>query len=233
MRKVKTKIRKALASKFAISSIEEHLANYLPNDLNVLIDVGANNGNFTKLLRSIKPIDKVFFCEANANNLITLEKFKHKNDSIISSIISNKEGEERFFIYEKESTSSLFSFDENMKELSELNLKAVEERVLNAITIDKLVEENKIKEIDLLKIDVQGAELKVLEGANNSLPRIKNIWVEVSMKRVYKNTPIFSEIYEYLDHRGFIFKSFCPVFKSKDGEILQADVLFVNKSFNE
>lgn len=226
MRKVKSKLRNALANKFALSSMEESLSKYLPAQLNVLIDVGANKGNFTRVLRSLTPINQVFFCEANTNCISILENIKSINDVIVPTIISDKVGEEKFYIYTAESTSSMFSFENDMDELSELNTKPKEVKTIPSNSIDNLINEFNIQEVDLLKIDVQGAELKVLEGAKNSFSKIKNIWVEVSMKRIYQNSPVFSEVYEYLNQQGFIFKSFSPVFKSKNGEILQADVLF-------
>lgn len=226
MRKVKAKLRNALANKFALSSMEESLSKFLPSQLDILIDVGANQGNFTKVLRSLNPVRQVYFCEANTNCISILEKNKLHHDVIIPKIISDKVGEENFYIYSAESTSSMFSFENNMDEITELNTKAKEIKTIPSISIDNLIKEYNIKEIDLLKIDVQGAELKVLEGSKSSFSKIKNIWVEVSMKKIYQNSPVFSEVYEYLNQHGFIFKSFSPVFKSKNGEILQADVLF-------
>lgn len=232
MKNFKTKIRKQLADRFTLSSMEDKLLNHLNGDLDVVLDIGASKGYFIKQLRSLKPVGQVIFCEANENVFSDLEEMKKPNDKIVPAIVSDKVGQEKFYIFELETTSSVFRFDESMNDLSKLNLEPKEERLVNAITVDSLMKDQGIQKVDLMKIDVQGAEMKVLNGSLDSLKLIRNIWIEVSFRKVYKDSPVFSDIYSFLTSKGFIFKSFSPVFLSPQGEILQADVLFMNTVHN-
>jgi FkbM family methyltransferase len=58
--------------------------------------------------------------------------------------------------------------------------------------------------IDVLQIDVQGAELLVLEGAKEMIFRTKAVFLEVSMEaELYANSATWSELTDFLISRGF------------------------------
>jgi hypothetical protein len=79
-----------------------------------------------------------------------------------------------------------------------------------------------------LKIDTQGYELKVLAGAEKCLQYISAIQVEMSMKELYEQQPLFYEIYQYLTDRQFKLISLEPSFiDPRSSELLQVDGLFV------
>lgn len=69
---------------------------------------------------------------------------------------------------------------------------------------------------DVLWIDVEGAELKVFQGANRVLESVKLIHVEVSFRPMHVGKPLFWEVSEYLSRRGFRFHGFMEIssFKS-------------------
>ena len=102
--------------------------------------------------------------------------------------------------------------------------KKVEVRVN---TIDKYCEEHKIHKIDLLKVDVQGNEIKVLEGASRMLGRknIKLIFTEISIAPSYSNQSEIDEIISLLRANGYRIFNF---FKMKHirGKLIECDVLF-------
>jgi hypothetical protein len=79
----------------------------------------------------------------------------------------------------------------------------------------------------LLKIDVQGAEKDVVEGARETLKRVDYVLMETAFTPMYIGQPSFTEMIETM--RAFDFTFLRPVdfLKSpKSGEILQADILF-------
>ncbi|MBV9999117.1 MAG: FkbM family methyltransferase [Verrucomicrobia bacterium] len=70
--------------------------------------------------------------------------------------------------------------------------------------VDTLVAGGKVPPPDLLKMDVQGAELDVLKGAGKLLERIKVIELEAWLKREYWGlTPLFHEVIEFLAGHEF------------------------------
>jgi hypothetical protein len=78
----------------------------------------------------------------------------------------------------------------------------------------------------LLKIDVQGAELSVLRGAEKTLESVDSIFVECSFVELYEGQALANEVIEFLAARGFsIAGVFGPAYDA-DGRCLQVDALF-------
>jgi FkbM family methyltransferase len=70
-------------------------------------------------------------------------------------------------------------------------------------TVDAYAAEHGLENIYLMKIDVQGYEMKVLRGAEKTLPRVDHIFVEAGIQQLYEGAPLFSEVFEFLRDRGF------------------------------
>jgi FkbM family methyltransferase len=63
---------------------------------------------------------------------------------------------------------------------------------------------------DILKIDVQGAELEVLEGFGASLRHVSFIELEVNLEPLYEGQPTLSEVYAFMKRNGFVLRDFKP-----------------------
>ena len=95
---------------------------------------------------------------------------------------------------------------------------------VQTICVDSYVKKMKIDAIDFIHMDIQGAELKALQGARHILPRTGVIWVEVSDQSIYEGQPTSSEISEYLASHGFDLMLSCM----SDGF---GDNLYVNAAY--
>ena len=71
----------------------------------------------------------------------------------------------------------------------------------------------------------------VLAGAEQALKHTSFAWIEVSFKQLYDNSILFSDIYNMMAQAGFILIEISPGHRSLKGELLQADALFKNKTF--
>lgn len=69
--------------------------------------------------------------------------------------------------------------------------------------LDAICADRQIERLDFLHLDVQGAELMVLEGAGSFLTRVTGIWLEVEAVPLYRGQPLKSDVEEYLEARGF------------------------------
>lgn len=99
------------------------------------------------------------------------------------------------------------------------------------IVVKKLdsVFSNYYKEGDniLLKIDTQGFERNVLEGAEESLKKVRGIQIELSLLELYEGQMLYREMIEYLEKRGFKLYSLENGFYDKKiGQLLQLDGIF-------
>ena len=94
--------------------------------------------------------------------------------------------------------------------------------------------------LDVLKLDVQGAELMVLQNARRRLGEALVIHTEVEFLPMYQDQPLFAEIEQYLRRQGFLFHCFAglapravqPLQVANDqygglNQLLWADAVFI------
>lgn len=80
---------------------------------------------------------------------------------------------------------------------------------------------------NLLKVDVQGFELDVLEGAADILPQFEVIILEVSIIRIGP-VPTFYDVMQYMDSKGYRLYDFLPMYyRPLDNALWQGDAFFV------
>lgn len=82
----------------------------------------------------------------------------------------------------------------------------------------------------MIKVDTQGYELEVLEGATALFPRTVALQIEMSLVPLYDGAPSLMEAVNYVERCGFELFSIVPGFKDKSsGRLLQADGVFVRR----
>jgi FkbM family methyltransferase len=78
-----------------------------------------------------------------------------------------------------------------------------------------------------LKVDVQGYEAQVLDGATETLKRVAAIELEVSLRPLYRGSMLFGDMLARLEAIGFRLVSWEDVLTDETGFVLQADCIFV------
>ena len=115
--------------------------------------------------------------------------------------------------------------------------------VVNRVPVDtvRLDDVAEITALDLLKIDIQGAELMAFQNAPHLLDKCLVIQTEVEFLPLYVGQPLFSEVEMFLRWRGYNFHRFWPVLNSRIlrpmlmdndifgglSQVLEADALFI------
>lgn len=74
---------------------------------------------------------------------------------------------------------------------------------VEVVTLDDIIEERGVERIDLLHLDVQGAEMIVFKGCQRNIEKIKSLWVEVSDHEIYEGQVLRSELEQFLTSVGF------------------------------
>ena len=124
--------------------------------------------------------------------------------NIIQAVITDKDDEDvSFMITNNKQSSSIFNFGTHTVEHP--HVFEIERRNLKTITLNTLFERNNIphNRYDFINIDIQGAELKALKGAERILPHIKAIYAEVNEKMLYEGAVLLPELDEYLASFNF------------------------------
>jgi len=74
--------------------------------------------------------------------------------------------------------------------------------------LDRLMERLMIEHVDLLKLDLQGYELKALKGASYILTQTDHVISEVSWAELYEEQVLFPELDEFMQKAGFVWRQF-------------------------
>jgi FkbM family methyltransferase len=181
------------------------------------IDAGAHYGETNDIIRMIYPGIRIVSFEANPN----CEKIlAQKGIEYRIGLLGNKSSEKVPFYTNPDDVASTGCsiFKENSKFFS--NARVVE---LPMHRLDDVVPIN--TKFDFLKMDVQGAELRILDGAEKLLPAIKWIFLEVSFADCNQGAPLFGEVFDYLRSKGFQIADLCePTWV--ENQLVQCNFLF-------
>jgi len=114
---------------------------------------------------------------------------------------------------------------------------------IETTTLDKFCESEEINEINFLQIDVQGADLDVLEGATKILDSVLAIQIEVEFSHLYVDQPLFADVDTFLRKQGFTLfdvstayrmKADSPIRSSiRSGQLLWGDAFYFRDLISE
>lgn len=152
------------------TSGELYIINYIKGELKnknpVIFDVGANHGQYlSSLLGSFKENCIIYSFEPSKACMKSLEKFHNKNVYIHNLALSSKAGEMELN-YDHVGSVLASVYQGNQDHYSK-NFTLSEK--IEAITLDEFCKSENIRQVDFLKIDVEGHEFDVLQGAENFL----------------------------------------------------------------
>jgi FkbM family methyltransferase len=201
----------------------------------LIIDVGAHQGQSIKrfnlifndsIIHSFEPIKECF--EQMVKDY-PYERFIKNNYAL-----SDKESKKNFFINKHSYTSSFSSINKKYDQLYAKD-EIIKSLKVKTKTLDSYINLNKIKKIDILKIDTQGHELEVLKGAKNSLKKsiINFVELELVLCDYYKKKVILHELDIVMHENNFELFSLQEFSYSKNGQIKWFDMLYINKKFSQ
>lgn len=201
---------------------EYALLDYIikPND--IVFDVGANVGEHTlhalKLNRNVstysfEPIEDVFrLLEINLNDFKNSSMRTSNNNSATTYNIGFYHTaivKKIFYAINCNLLSSIYDRSNN----ADIKAAGIEYAQIDVVldTIDNFCQKNKIKMINFLKIDVEGAEFDVLLGASEMLSNktIENIQFEYG-KTYLDSKYTLQQVFKYLDNFGYFLYKIVP-----------------------
>ncbi|MGP9814535.1 FkbM family methyltransferase [Rhodopseudomonas sp. NSM] len=194
-----------------------------------LIDVGANRGQFSLLVRQRFP-------KAEIHAFEPLEPERRLLQSVVAApltchpvALGAAQGEATFHVTSKRDSSSLFRPGASQQAASGVTLtgsiKVQVARLTDVLDVAALPRPI------LMKLDVQGGELDVIAGAVSVLPMIDAIYTEVSFVMLYEQQPLASEITTFLDKHGFALRGVYNHFFAAGIGPTQADFLYVRSEW--
>jgi FkbM family methyltransferase len=212
-----------------IYGINQSAAILLNYGINLVLDVGANTGQYGMRTRALGYQGRIVSFEPVLASFTELTKSTHDDPLWMPVNIGCGD-------YDGKATINTFNLSvmnsilptSSLIEKEYPQVKDIGQEEILISQIDTVFDEyyNSADSV-LLKIDTQGFERNVLEGAKDSLDKISGIQMELSFVEHYKDETLFQEMVNFLSHRGFTLVCLEPhTHNLENGKFLQADGTF-------
>jgi len=202
--------------------------------IDLVLDVGGNTGQFAEYVRTCGYKGRLVSFEPLSREYHEIEK-KSKRDPLWSvaprMAIGSEDGEVVINISKSSTSSSILPILPSQVKATPNADYIGRERVLLAkldtASAPYIRDNNRI----FLKIDTQGYEDKVLEGANGILPKVLGLQIELSLIPFYENQTLFLEMINKIYSIGYELHYLFPVYVDpQSGRLLQVDGIFLRDS---
>lgn len=200
------------------------------HDIDLVLDVGANEGQYGKLLRRGGYTRRILSFEPlqAAHKKLTLAAELDSSWAVASRMaIGALDGEIKINVSGNSTSSSILGMRNTHTQAAPqsryINSETVLIRRMDSINHTFMDDAKNI----FLKIDTQGYEAKVLDGADSLLGRVKGIQIELSLVELYEGQSLYVELIQRLLDRGFNLWGVFPGFVDPaNGRLMQFDGLF-------
>lgn len=202
-----------------------------------IFDVGAYNGSISLKYNKLFPNSTIYSFEPFPESFESLKQtaLQYKNIKPYNKGIGEYVGISKFHSNNYAPTNSILATheegDSNWGDKDLLGTKDVLDIPLT--TLDQVAKEENIKKIDILKLDVQGAEHKVMAGAQKLIEqkKIRLIYTEIITIPTYQNQKELDEYLKMFREYGFELFTIYNSGHTKDGRLQFIDAIFVNPKF--
>lgn len=206
---MKNKIRRLLNKLFNIDVVRYENSKLIKllhkNEVDMIFDIGANNGGSGKYFRSMGYKGKIISFEPISQLYNTLLRTSmadplwsarqialgDKNEKSVINITGGHGG-----------PSSILEMTEILKQSAPTE-KVVRQEEIEVRKLEDVIRECYDGRKLFCKIDTQGYEKKILDGAGSELDKIVGLKVEMSIKPQYHGESLYNEMIEYLSSKGF------------------------------
>jgi len=204
-------------------SIEKIKTYFEPKSV---LDIGANIGQFYNEIKNIFPNAYYYLIEGSENCRSALENL---NVEFSISLLSNVEKEVDFYVRKHEprcTGNSIYREQTSFFDDDQIVIEKLQTKTLSNLFNNQT--------FDLIKIDVQGSEIDIINGGLEIIKNAKGVILEVSLVEYNQNSPTKDFVYEYMDTLGFTpVELIGNINHPITHELIQQDILFLNKKYEK
>jgi FkbM family methyltransferase len=203
-----------------------------------IFDVGARSGSTAFGLHSLFPAARIECFEPARESFQLLEERFRSVPQVHChhSAVAESSGTRRLQLSRTDSTNSLLDAGSEFGlAVDPRHVEVVGEEVVEVVTLDDFCKRESIEHIDLVKLDIQGAEMLALRGAERLLAdgAIDAILAEVSFFQLYESQSLAWEIQAHLEARGYHLFGLYDLTHGRNGMLAWGDALFVSAPLAE
>lgn len=215
----------------------------LPKDKVVIFDVGANIGQSVIEFKGKRPNAVIYSFEPASENFEKLEKVakQYENCYIFKSGLGATDNRLELTLYADTGSNSFIPIDvesvavklHTHPKVNRFLSKEIKSEICDITTLDTFCGKNGIDDIDLIKIDVQGFENDVLDGAKDAIAnkKIKIILIEIIFDDQYGGNSFYNIESRLLKH-GYVLYDISHIYKDINvGMTSQVDAVYVLKDY--
>lgn len=206
----------------------EHGRLFESLNIGTLLDIGANRGQFSLLVRRRFP-------DAWIHAFEPLESEGRILQSVVAGpleyhpvALGAGAGHATFYVTSRRDSSSLLRPGADQEAASGVTLSS--SITVRVARLADVLDIAALPKPIVMKLDVQGGELDVLKGAGDTLAMMDAIYTEVSFVELYERQPLASEITAYLHSHGFRLRGVYNHFFATGVGPTQADFLYVRSA---
>jgi FkbM family methyltransferase len=198
-----------------------------------IIDVGGYDGDTSLLYNKFFPNSNIICFEPFVSSFLKGEQNTAdiENITMINKGLGAIEGKSTLEANQDPTCNSILKTGVDGDKIfnSKGKLKTIETVEITLTTLDKFVETNAIDNIDILKMDVQGAEYMVLNGGKTTFKKgkVKLIYLEIIALPAYDGQIHFDETLSLLRSYGFKLHNFYNYSLTGDGQLSSLDAIFL------
>jgi FkbM family methyltransferase len=208
----------------------EHRLVLQQMEFDFIVDVGANRGQFALVARKVFPRARILSFEPLAEPIQIFKRvFEHdRYITLYPYAIGGEKMSLTIHVTQDDDSSSILPITRFQSDLFPGSAEK-ETRQVMVYPLSQFIDAGSIPSASLLKVDVQGYELNVLQGCEDILQKFSHLYIECSFIELYENQALAHEIIAWLEARNFVLSSIHNLYYGKDGMTIQGDFLFSRK----
>lgn len=195
----------------------------------VVFDVGAHVGDFTDCVLAFQPWAVVHAFEPIREVFEVLDRKFNSHPGVYCEnvALASETGEQSIHVSTYAQASSFLENGQVLKQgVYGIDFTPARSEMVRVETLAEYATAHSVNQIKLLKLDVQGFELEVLKGAESMLDKIDFIYAEAQFQELYKHGPMFTDVFEFLSHRGFELVRMTSFRTDDSGKLMECDMIF-------
>ena len=192
-----------------------------------ILDIGAYQGEWTKMAHQIFPLAKIFMIEATPDNESLLRNVSEASGLSMALLGDKSKKSVIFYLADPKETSISTGNSIYIEKTQYFNNRHFIR--LPMITLDFLVAKRKLKNVDFIKIDTQGSELNILKGGKKTVSKAEFILLETQNLEYNDKAPFTEDVVIAMKSYGFRLFDILETHYLSSGELFQVDLLFAKK----